>query len=145
MNTDIPPARRIAVFFYGSFIRREVMARGGLRPDRVEVARLSGFDIQISPHACITRSDQHSICGILVRATHEELQRLYSMDGVGLFLPEAVVTQTDAGSVPALCYIPPAPGSQPADIDYLDRLVAAGREHGFPAWYLERLERFRGG
>jgi hypothetical protein len=144
MHTNIPSARRIAVFFYGSFMRRDVMARGGLRPDRVEVARLSGFDIQLSPHACITRSDQHSIYGILVRATHEELQRLYSMDGVGAFLPEAVVTETAGGSVPALCYIPPAPGDQAADIDYLDRLLAAGREHGLPAWYLDRLDRFRG-
>jgi len=144
MNTDTPPARRIPVFFYGSFIRREVMARGGLRPDRVEVARLSGFDIQVSPHACITRSNQHSIYGILVAATHEELQRMYTMDGVGVFLPEAVVVDTASGSLPALCYIPPAPGNQPADIDYLDRLLAAGLEHGFPAWYLERLERFRG-
>lgn len=108
------------------------------------MARLSGFDIQISPHACITRSDQHSIYGIVVRATHEELQRMYSMDGVGVFLPEAVIVDTAAGSLPALCYVPPAPGNQPADIDYLDRLLAAGREHRFPAWYLARLDRFRG-
>lgn len=143
MHADTTSARRIAVFFYGSFIRPDVMARGGLRPDRIEVARLNGFDIQVSPHACITRSDQHAIYGILVRATHAELQRLYTMDGVGIFLPEAVVVETPAGSVPALCYIPPAPGDLPADIDYLDRLLAAAREHGFPAWYLERLERFR--
>lgn len=143
MHTDTTSARRIAVFFYGSFIRPDVMARGGLVPDHIEVARLNGFDIQISPHACITRSDQHAIYGILVRATHAELQRLYTMDGVGIFLPEAVVVGTQAGSVPALCYIPPAPGDQPADIDYLDRLLAAARGHGFPAWYLERLERFR--
>ena len=69
---------------------------------------------------------------------------MYSMDGVGVFLPEAVIVDTAAGSLPALCYVPPAPGNQPADIDYLDRLLAAGREHRFPAWYLARLDRFRG-
>jgi len=143
MHPDRPPTRQIAVFFYGSFIRREVMARGGLQPDHIEVARLSGFDIHISPHACITRSDQHSIYGILVRASHDELQRLYSMEGVGTFLPEAVMVETGAGLQPAICYIPPAPDDQPADIDYLDRLLAAAREYGFPTWYLERLDRFR--
>jgi hypothetical protein len=50
------PPRRVHVFFYGSFIRREVMARGGLVPERVELARLGGFDIRFDPHACLVRS-----------------------------------------------------------------------------------------
>ncbi|MCM5681777.1 gamma-glutamylcyclotransferase [Schlegelella sp. S2-27] len=133
-------ARQIAVFFYGSFIRRDVMARGGLVPDRIEVARLSGFEIHICPHACIAPSDQHSIYGILVWATHDQLRRMYSMDGVGVFLPEAVLVETANGCTrPAMCYIPPARGDEPADVEYLDHLIAAGREHGFPTWYLERL------
>jgi hypothetical protein len=146
MTSTNPRSRRVPVFFYGSFIRPDVMARGGLRPEHVEVARLSGFDIHISPHACITPSDQHSIYGVLVRASHDELGRLYSMDGVGVFLPEAVLVQTQSGAmVPALCYIPPAPDNKPADLDYLERLLAAARQHGFPGWYLQRLERFREG
>jgi len=135
--------KRIAVFFYGSFIRPEVMARGGLVPDRIEIARLGGFDIHVSPHACITRSDRHTIYGVLVAATHAELDRLYSMDGVGLFLPEAVLVETAAGAWrPALCYIPPVRDDKPADPEYLDALLEAARGHGFPAWYLERLESF---
>src|SRR4030095_3921318 len=46
--------KRIGAFFYGSFIRPDVMARGGLRPEHVEVARLSGFDIHVSPHASLS-------------------------------------------------------------------------------------------
>jgi AIG2 family protein len=139
--TPPDPARRVAVFFYGSFIRREVMARGGLRPGHIEVARLSGFDIHVDPHACITRSGEHSIYGILVQASHDELKRLYTMDGVGVFLPEAVVVEVEGGRLqPAMCYIPPARQHQPADLDYLALLVAAAREHGFPAAYIARLE-----
>jgi hypothetical protein len=135
--------KRIAVFFYGSFIRREVMARAGLQPDRIEVARLNGFDIHISPHACISRSDRHAIYGVLVWATHAELDTLYSMDGVGCFLPEAVLVQTPAGTLqPAICYIPPTCGDKPADADYLDALLNAARGYAFPAWYLDRLESF---
>ena len=141
MTPSATPARRIPVFFYGSFIRPDVMARGGLHPDRVEVARLDGFDIRIDPHASISRSPSHAICGIVVQATHDELGRLYAQGGVGVFLPEAVVVSTaDHRLLPALCYISPAHGGQPPDLDYLARLVAAGRAHGFPAWYLDRLE-----
>lgn len=144
MSNSPTSLRRIPVFFYGSFIRSDVMISSGLKPGHIEVARLSGFDISISPHACITRSDQHSVYGILVRATHEELQRMYSKDGVGIFLPEAVIVETRMSCLqPAMCYIPPTCDNKPADIDYLDRLLTAARGHGFPDWYLERLERFR--
>jgi hypothetical protein len=137
-------AKRISVFFYGSFMRREVMARGGFFPEQIETAKLNGFDIHVSPHACIVRSDRHAIYGILVKATHAELAALYSMDGVGLFLPEAVMVEAPDGRLqPALCYIPPVCGTQSADVAYLDRLLAAGREYGFPDWYLERLDKLR--
>ncbi len=136
--------KEVAAFFYGSFIRMEVLRRVGFKPDRFEVARLSGFDIHISPHAALSRSDQHSIYGILLRVTHENLRKLYSMDGVGVFLPEAVLVETLDGKMePALCYIPPAIDNKPADAEYLDKLIAAGRSYGFPEWYLNRLNELR--
>lgn len=136
--------KRIPVFFYGSFMRREVLARGGLHPATITVARLNGFDIACCPHACISPSDQHAIYGILVRATHQELERLYTADGVGTFLPEAVLVETGGGSVqPAMCYIPPARGSEPADPEYVGHLVDAARGHGFPDWYIARLGALR--
>jgi hypothetical protein len=133
--------KRIAVFFYGSFMRGDVMARGGFHPARIEVAKLSGFDIKIDPHANIIRSDQHSIYGILVYATHNELNSLYSMDGVGIFLPEAVNVELNGGALlSALCYIPPARASQPADIVYLERLITTAQEYEFPTWYVQKLK-----
>lgn len=135
---------RIPVFFYGSFMRREVLMHGGFEPDAIEVARLNGFDISCCPHAYIGRSDQHAIYGILVRATHEELHRLYTMSGVGVFLPEAVVVETSAGRLhPAMCYIPPFREDKPADAEYVGHLVAAARGYGFPDWYIARLEALR--
>jgi Gamma-glutamyl cyclotransferase, AIG2-like len=133
--------KRIAVFFYGSFMRSDVMARGGFYPAHIEVAKLSGFDIRIDPHANIIRSDQHCIYGILVNATHKELNSLYAMDGVGVFLPEAVNVELQNGSLQAaLCYIPPARVSKPADIAYLERLITTAQEYEFPAWYVQRLK-----
>jgi hypothetical protein len=138
--------KRIGAFFYGSFIRPEVMARGGLRPQDVDaqVARLNGFDIHVSPHANLSQSDRHCVYGVLVQLTHDELDRLYSADGVGVFLPEAVVVETADGAVrPALCFIPPAPGDAPADPEYLDELIEAADGYGFPSWYVERLNGLR--
>jgi Gamma-glutamyl cyclotransferase, AIG2-like len=133
--------KRIAVFFYGSFMRRDVMARGGFHPAHIEVAKLSGFDIRIDPHANIVRSDQHCIYGILVQATHKELNSLYSMDGVGVFLPEAVNVELQNGRLQAaFCYIPPARTSKPADKEYLARLITTTQEYEFPAWYVQKLK-----
>jgi hypothetical protein len=120
------------------------MARAGFHPEHISVARLSGFEIHLCPHACLTRSDRASVYGIWVKASHAELDNLYSRDGVGTFLPEAVLIEAlDGGMHPAMCYVPPTVGTQPADIDYLNRLIAAAREYQFPDWYLKRLDSLR--
>ena len=142
MNTMTQQTKkRIAAFFYGSFIRRDVMALGGFYPQQVEVAKLNGYDIAFDPHANIFRSDQHAICGVLLYPTHEELNKLYARDGVGVFLPEAVLVETsDHKLVPAMCYMPPERGSKSADLAYVGKLIDAAINHGFPAWYLSRLQ-----
>jgi hypothetical protein len=139
-----PPQKRIAAFFYGSFIRSEVMALAGFQPSSIEVAKLSGYDIAFDPHANVFRSDQHAICGILVYPSHEELHKLYARDGVGVFHPEAVLVETsDNRLLPAMCYMPPMRGSEPPDLVYVERILEAARQHRFPAWYVNRLESFR--
>src|SRR5262249_17712645 len=132
---------KVWVFFYGSFINLDVLRGAGLVPDRVEVARLSGFDIAIRPLANLIRSDQDSVYGILVAASHAELGRLYdyARDQLGgLYLPEAVLAETSGAWRPALCYLAPQLEPRTAANDYLDRIVVAARQHGFPAWYLAR-------
>ena len=135
---------KIWVFFYGSFINLEVLAEVGFVPDRVEVARLSGFDIRIGPLANLVRSDRHCVYGILVQATHTELERLYAQGWVSTYLPEAVLVETEAGRMlPALTYIKPAMEPAPAADHYIDKIVDPARQYGFPSWYVDRLESFR--
>ena len=137
---------RVGVFFYGSFINLRVLAEVDLVPERVEIARLWGHDIRIEPPANLVRDDARCVYGILCDATHAELARLYGQEWVGTYLPEAVLVETAGGPlVPALCYIAPSTAVAPASGDYIDRIVDAARTHGFPAWYIERLERFRAG
>ena len=140
-STSIHVTKRVAAFFYGSFMRPEVMALAGFEPTTIEVAKLRGHDIDFEPHANVFHSDQHSICGILVYPSHEELNKMYARDGVGVFLPEAVIVETnDNRHLPAMCYMPPVRGAQPADLVYVERIIEAAQQHGFPFWYLNRLE-----
>ena len=94
----------------------------------------------------LRRSDRHCVYGIVCRATHGELRGLYGQGWLGgTYLPEAVLVDTEDGRLlPALCYIAPTrPPAAPAG-DYLDWITGPAREYGFPGWYVERLESFRG-
>ncbi len=138
---------KVVTFFYGSYINPAVLREVDLTPDRVEVARLPGFDIEIRPLANLVPSDRHTVYGILATATHAELARLYdhARDVLGgVYLPRAVLAHTLSGPLePALCYIAPSLDPGPATAAYVERIAGPARSYGFPAWYLERVESFR--
>src|SRR5215471_380234 len=138
---------KVWTFFYGSYINFHVLKEVDFVPDRWEVARLGGFDIQIQPRANLVRSERHCVYGIVATATHHELSRLYAhaKDVLGeTYLPEAVLVETWEKQLrPALCYIAPHMRSKPATRDYVDRILNPARDYRFPDWYLKRLESFR--
>jgi len=122
----------------------DVLKETGYVPERYEVAKLNGFDIQIRPLATLVHSDQHCVYGIVAPATHEQLRRLYSQDWLGTYLPEPGLIETLNGKWrSAFCYIVPVSDSRPATNDYIERIVGPAKHHGFPAWYITRLESFR--
>ena len=136
----------VVTFFYGSYINPAVLREVNLVPDRFEVARLPGFDITIRPLANLVPSDQHTVYGVLAEATHAELDRLYRHAREvlgGVYLPRSVVAKTISGYLkPALCYIAPELDGGPPDPAYVARIVEPARTHGFPEWYIERLQKF---
>jgi hypothetical protein len=140
-------APAVAVFFYGSYMNRAVLAEAGLTPQSWQVATLAGFDIHIGPRANLVAAPGASVWGILATAVHAELDRLYThaRDVLGeIYLPHPVLVESAPKSYsPALCYICPDMEARPAARDYIDRILAPAREHGFPADYLQRIERFR--
>ena len=137
-------SKTVSVFFYGSFMRPDVMAKSSVNPAHVEIAQLQGYDIALDPHANIFPCTFSSVYGILVRATHEELDRMYGVSGVGVFLPEAVlVTVNNEHWIPALCFMPPGRNEQSPDQAYLDRLIEAAALRGLPQEYIARLGRFK--
>jgi hypothetical protein len=138
---------KVWVFFYGSYMNFRVLQEVHVTPEPWEVARLHGFDIRIQPRANLVPSEQHYVYGIVAKATHAELARLYAhaRDVLGeVYLPEAVLVQTRDGLWrPALCYLCPEMAPQPADYAYVERISGPAREFGFPEWYIARLESFR--
>ena len=137
----------IWTFFYGSYMSLDVLKSVDYVPRQYEVARLPGFDISIGPLANLVRSDRHSAYGIVATGTHAELARLYDhAENVlgGRYLPEPVLVVTQSGHWrPSLTYIAPSLPDQTVADDYLDRILGPAREHGFPQWYIDRLESFR--
>jgi hypothetical protein len=145
-KTPASDAAAAAVFFYGSYMNRAVLAEVALEPRSWEVATLAGFDLDIRPRANLVRSAGSAVWGILASATHVELDRLYAhaSDVLGeIYLPHAVLVEAAGGFRPALCYICPRMEARPAASDYIDRILAPAREHHFPPEYLEKIERFR--
>ena len=43
---------------------------------------------------------------------------------------------------PGLCYICPAMEPRPAEAGYVERILRAARQFGFPSWYIEHIESF---
>jgi hypothetical protein len=135
--------KRVPVFFYGSFMRPEVMANANFSPEKVEVARLNGYDICLDPHANVFPHPTASIYGIVVYATHDVLNQMYGTSGVGTFLPQAVlVNLQDDRLLPVLCFMPPKLNEQAPDQAYLLRLIEAATFRGLPYEYIERLKKF---
>jgi hypothetical protein len=136
----------IVTFFYGSYINQDVLREVDLVPERVEVARLPGFDLLIHPLANLVPSDEHTVYGILATASHAELDRLYKHAQQilgGTYLPRAVLAYTLSGQLePALCYIAPSLTPAPASADYVQRILKPARAYGFPAWYTKKIETF---
>jgi hypothetical protein len=126
---------KVSTFFYGSYMNPAVLKEVDIIPERIEVARLSGYDICIQPRANLIRSGQHSVYGVVVAATHAELMRLYahSQNVLGeSYAPEPVLVQTnDQKWLPVLCYISHSIKPCPATDDaYIERIVQPARDFG---------------
>jgi hypothetical protein len=137
---------KVWTFFYGSYMNPAVLVENGIRPDRLVVARLPGYDIRIEPRANLLAAPGREVYGVLAAATHAELARLYAhaQDVLGeTYLPHPVLVETDEGSLPALCYLSASMAPRAAEAAYVDRILAPARQFGFPAEYIARLESFR--
>jgi hypothetical protein len=129
-------------FFYGGLISPDVMRRVGFTPRRQKPARLTGFDLRISPLVNLVDSPGDTVFGLLLETTHAELAHVYGQLQATYLPQPVVVDDLEGGRVPALCYIVPdmAPGQ--AEASHILPLLSAAESHGFPDWYLAKIRSY---
>jgi cation transport regulator ChaC len=142
-------ARKIQVFLYGSAINLDVLSKTGLKKRAFAPAMLAGFDLIIQPVANLAENGDGTVYGILANFTHEEIEALVGNHTQSLteatYHPEPVIVRTRGGKiVPAITYISTDLKPGFADSDYIDRIIKPAKNYGFPVWYLDRIEAFRG-
>lgn len=132
------------VFFYGTFMNREVLIDHGVTPTSMVPAKLNGFELYIRPRVNLTPSDRSCVYGVLAAVTHAELSRLYlgleEVFGVK-YSPEPVLAETlDGNFRPVLCFIAQYMNESPPAQEYVTELAACVRQAGLPEWYAQFIE-----
>ena len=143
-----PEPRRVRVFFYGTFMSPEVLARYGINVENVTAARVHNLDIYIRPRVNLISKNGASVYGGVVSVTHEELDRIYKglEKQFGLsYLPDAVLAEpieTTAESEPVLCFITAQMEPGAPDPEYVRELATCVRALNLPESYALQIESF---
>ena len=138
--------RRVRVFFYGTFMNPEVLARYGITARQVTPARVRDLGIYIRPRVNLISKKGESVYGGVVSVTHEELDRIYlglERDFGLKYLPEAVLAEpidTSSESEPALCFIAAQMDPGPPDPQYVRELATCVRALNLPESYAVHIE-----
>jgi hypothetical protein len=140
--------RKVNVFFYGSYMNFDVLAKFGIGERHYEVVQLPGYELTIGSAANVVKSGLERVFGIIVQLTHVELQTLYGSDAQAQlgaqYLPEPVLVVTPTGDlVLSLCYITYDPVDGRPSATYIDSILKAGRKYHFPPSYIRHIESFK--
>lgn len=135
MNEAVP------TFFYGGLINPAVMARVGLVERERKIGSLPGYQIEIKPWVTLRPLARSVSYGIVMPATHEELNSVYAKLAVR-YAPWPVLVRSEQDWIPALTYLAGPMTPRDADADHVGPLLEAARELGFPRWYIDEIEAF---
>ena len=141
-------AKRVRVFFYGSYINLDVLREVDLVPQEVCVARVLGLALTIAPRANLRPEPGAVAWGILCTATHAELARLYDEHAHGRlgerYWPEAVLAEDEEARLhPALTYLSHDMVARPAEAAYVERIAVPAEALGFPEAYVDHIRSHR--
>jgi len=135
----------IWVFFYGTFMNRDVLINHGITPTSMVPARLNGFELYIRPRVNLMTSDRSCVYGVVAAVTYEELKKLYSHleEAFGVkYSPQPVLADTlDGNFRPVLCFIAQHMSESPPAREYVTQLAECVREAGLPEWYAKFAEK----
>jgi gamma-glutamylcyclotransferase (GGCT)/AIG2-like uncharacterized protein YtfP len=133
--------RQLDVFFYGLFMDREMLEAKGTHPTDIRVAAVPGYGLRIGARAALVPDPSAEVHGVLMKLSHDELDKLYSEASVQMYRPEPVlVTTRDGTSVAALCYnLPEPPAASERNVEYAAKLRALATRIGLPGEYIASI------
>ena len=133
--------RQIEVFFYGLFMDEAALREQGFRPSVARQARVDGFGLRLGARATLAPDPGQSVHGMLMRLTHDEIDRLYADPSVAAYRAEPVMAKLANGeSVAALCFnLPQAPDGASSNPEYAAKLTAVARKLGLPEDYIRTI------
>src|SRR5205807_6417360 len=94
-------ARRVSVFFYGTFMNPGVLAEYGIIAGDLLPAKVAGFELYIRPRVNLVLCERASVYGAIALVTHKDLEKIYSELEKRFdlrYLPEAVLAETLSGT-----------------------------------------------
>jgi hypothetical protein len=113
----------------------------GCTPTNERIASVHGFALCIGQRAALVPSADHSVYGVVMSLSHDDIDTLYSEASVSMYRPEAVLAQLSSGMlVAALCFnLPLPPGPDERNAEYATKLRALTHQLGFPKDYVASI------
>lgn len=139
--------RKIQVFFYGALMSLDVMQAVGIKKRAFAPAHVNGYELAVGAGATLIDSGDGITYGILANLTHAELKQVYATHGTSVgvagYVPEPVLVHTRGGKIVAgLTYVKPGAEDGSPRPGYVEKILDAAENYGFPAWYKAHIAAF---
>jgi Gamma-glutamyl cyclotransferase, AIG2-like len=134
--------RRVEVFFYGLFMDEQLLVGKGVRPTDIRPAAVPGFVLRIGARAALVPTRTGQVHGLLMKLTHEDIEKLYSEPSVRAYRPEPVLAvMRDGDTLAALCYnLPEASSPSEQNPEYVAKLRSLAQRVGLPNEYIASIQ-----
>jgi len=133
-------AENVAVFFYGLFMDKSMLASRGISPSSATVGYVDGYGLRIGRRATLVPDENNRAYGVLMTIRAEDVRALYSEKSVADYVSEPVsVMLPDGTQEPAICYNLPESKLEGTNRQYADSLLTLAGKLGLPGAYLEQI------
>ena len=129
------------VFFYGLFMDEDLLRAKGLNPNNIRLAALKDYELKIGARATLVPAVGACAYGTVMELDSNELQSLYSGDGVEDYVPETVQINVIKGpTVEASTYILPVEKLSGSNSEYAAKLADVAKKLALPDDYVGEIK-----
>jgi len=133
---------QVAMFFYGLFMDKSLLASKGISPSRTTVGYVDGYGLRIGRRATLVPDENNRAYGVLMTMRAEDVRALYSDESVADYVAESVsVVLPDDTIEAAVCYILPENKLKGTNPQYANSLLTLAGKLGLPGDYLQQIRK----